>query len=127
MDAYLVTLSAKLDFRAVLRETKDLLGTSQRAIYKGLISKGVKMVAEEPTRGGSWDRGNVVPGLRAFHLEHAAGKSGAASHALYYALEHLADGSRQVVILRLLHEAMEPKLRLSRTSLHRPSTTAKPA
>ena len=120
MTAYLVTNAAKLDFKAVLKETKELFGPRQRVVYKRLISEGVKMVAEEPTRGGSWDRGGVVPGLRAFHLEHAAGKSGAASHMLYYAVERLANGSPRVVILRLLHERMEPRLHVARTNVPRP-------
>ena len=115
MNTYLVTDAAKQDFKAVLKETKDLFGPRQRAVYKSLISEGVKMVAEEPTRGGSWDRGVVVPGLRAFHLEHVAGRSGAASHMLYYAVEHRSDGSQRVVILRLLHESMEPRLHIART------------
>ncbi len=116
MSFYLVADAAKLDFKAVLKETKELFGTRQRAVYKRLISKSVTMIADEPARGGSWDRSGIVPGLRAFHLEHAAGRSGAASHALYYAVEHLADGSQRVVILRLLHEVMEPKLHIARTS-----------
>jgi len=114
--AYLVTDAAKLDFKAILKETREQFGPRQRAIYKRLISEGVKMVAEEPTRGGSWDRGAVVPGLRAFHLEHAAGKSGAASHMLYYAIERQANRSPRVIILRLLHESMEPRLHIARIS-----------
>ena len=72
------------------------------------------MVAEEPARGRSWDRGGVVPGLLAFHLEHVSGKSGAAAHVLYYAIERLANGAQRVVILRLLHEGMEPRLLIAR-------------
>lgn len=117
MTAYVVTDAAKLDFKAVLKETKDLFGTGQRAVYKRLISEAVKKIAEEPARGGSWDRGGVVPGLRAFHLEHAASRSGAAAHTLYYAVERLTDGSQRVVILRLLQESMEPRMHISRASM----------
>lgn len=117
MTAYRVTNAAKLDFRAVLKETKEQFGARQREIYRQLIAKGVKMVAAEPTRGGSWDRGGVVPGLRAFHLENAAGRRGAAAHTLYYAVERPPDGSACVVILRLLHENMEPRLHIARTSV----------
>ena len=116
MNAYLVTDAAKQDFKTVLKETKDRFGPRQREVYKRHISEGVKMVAEEPARGSSWDRGVVIPGLRAFHLEHAAGKSGAAAHVLYYAVEQLSDGTRRVVILRLLHESMEPRLHVARTN-----------
>lgn len=117
MTAYRVTDAAKQDFRAILKETRERFGTRQREIYRRLIAKGVKMIAAEPGRGGSWDRGIIVPGLRAFHLENAAGKCGAAAHTLYYAVERLPDGSPRVVVLRLLHESMEPKLHLARTSM----------
>lgn len=109
MTAYRVTEAAKQDFRAVLTETRDRFGPRQQQIYRRLIAKGVNMVAAEPRRGGSWDRGSVLPGLRAFHLENAAGKRGAAAHALYYVVETAVDGSARVVILRLLHESMEPR------------------
>ena len=122
MTAYLVTEAAKLDFKTVLKETNEMFGPRQRAIYKRLISEAVKMIAEQPMRGGSWDRGAVVPGLRAFHLEHAAGKSGAAAHMLYYAVERPASGQQRVVILRLLQESMEPRLHIARASAPSPSS-----
>lgn len=112
MVAYRVTDAAKMDFRMVLRETKERFGAQQRDIYKELIAKAVEMVAEDPDRGGSWDRGRIVAGLRAFHLEQAAGRRGAAAHTLYYAVERLGGEPRSVVILRLLHERMEPDRRI---------------
>lgn len=123
MTAYRVTNAAKLDFRTVLNETREQFGGRQREIYRRLIAKGIEMVAVEPARGGSWDRGGVVPGLRAFHLENAAGRRGAASHTLYYAVERSPAGSPRVVILRLLHESMEPGFHIARTSVSHPSST----
>ncbi len=117
MGAYRVTDAAKQDFRAILKETRERFGTHQRQIYKGLIATAVKMVAADPGRGGSWHRGGIVPGLRAFHLENAAGRRGAAAHTLYFAVEHPPGGSRRVVILRLLHEGMEPNLHIARTNV----------
>jgi len=125
--SHLVTNAAKLDIKAVLNETKEQFGARQRAVYKRLIAKAVKTVADEPKRGGSWDSGAIVPGLRAFHLEHAAGKRGAAAHTLYYAVEVLADASPRVVILRLLHETMEPQLHIARANVNRPSAKPKPS
>jgi toxin ParE1/3/4 len=76
------------------------------------------MVAKNPGRGGSLDRGIVVPivvpGLRAFHLETAAGRRGAAAHMLYYAVERPSSGASRVITLRLLHESMEPAWHFSR-------------
>ncbi|AIB14871.1 hypothetical protein ABAZ39_23555 (plasmid) [Azospirillum argentinense] len=112
MVAYRVTDAAKRDFAMVLRETRERFGAQQRDIYKALIAKAVEMVAANPARGGSWDRGRIVPGLRAFHLDHAAGRHGAAAHTLYYAMDQQAGEPPVVVILRLLHERMEPDRRI---------------
>ena len=120
MNAYRITNAAKQDFKTVLKATTEQFGTRQRQVYKELIAKGVTMVASEPRGVSSWDRGNVMPGLRAFHLERAADRRGAAAHTLYYAVEQLTDGSLQVVILRLLHESMEPILHIARASLAYP-------
>lgn len=47
MTAYRITNAAKLDFRTVLRETREQFGTGQREIYRRLIARGVKMVTAE--------------------------------------------------------------------------------
>lgn len=60
-----------------------------------------------------------MPGLRAFHPENAGGRSGAAGHMFYYAIERLAEGDQRVVILRRLHEGMEPRLQIARASMPR--------
>lgn len=114
MTDYRITHAAIQDFKATLKETQDQFGSRQREIYKKLIATAVKMVAADPGRGGSWDRGRVAPGLRAFHLEHAAGKRGAAAHTLHYAVERAPGGSSRVVILRLLHDTMEPAFHIAR-------------
>jgi toxin ParE1/3/4 len=112
VSAYRVTHAARRDFKAVLKETREQFGPQQQEVCRHLIAEAVRLVAAEPGRAGSWNRGVVVPGLRAFHLEHAARRRGAAAHILYYAVECLPDGASRVVILRLLHERMEPKRHL---------------
>jgi toxin ParE1/3/4 len=69
------------------------------------------MVALEPERPGSHARDELGAGIRSFHIELAARRRGAASHLLYYvrALMPEEDG---IVILRILHEAMEPRRHL---------------
>lgn len=114
MSRYRVTEAAKRDFRMVLRETSEQFGPHQREIAKSLIAKGVDMIAADPERGGSWDRAAILPGLRALHLEHAAGRRGAAAHVLYYIVAPAPDGKPCAIILRLLHESMEPGRHLAR-------------
>jgi toxin ParE1/3/4 len=115
--AYRVTEAAKQDFKAVLKDSLDRFGTHQRDSYKRLIAQAVTLVAADPLGGGSWDRGALFPGLRAFHLDHAAGRRAAAAHTLYYLVADGPDGSPQVVILRLLHESMEPRLHVARSGM----------
>lgn len=120
LPAHGVTEAAKQDFRLVLRDTRERSGERQREIYKTLIASAVDMVAAVPCLGGSWHRGGILPGLRAFHLEHAAGRRGTAAHILYYAVDPSPVGAGLVVILRLLHEGMEPRLHIARTGWDRP-------
>jgi toxin ParE1/3/4 len=124
--AYRITETAKADFAKVLRETREQFGAPQREVYRRLITQGVKMVAADPERGSSWDRGTILPGLRAFHLEHAAGRRGAAAHMLYYAVERGSDGAVRVIILRLLHESMEPRLHIARSPVGPPPQSTEP-
>ena len=97
-------------------ELKWVISTNHtgRSQPPGACTKAVTMAAADPARGGSWDRGHIVPGLRALHLETAAGRRGAASHMLYYIVDDPPGGPRCIIILRLLHERMEPDLRLAR-------------
>ena len=66
------------------------------------------MVAADPMRRGSRPRDDVAAGVRSFHIELAARRRGAAAHLLYYAQGQLDDGREGVIILRVLHERMDP-------------------
>jgi toxin ParE1/3/4 len=68
------------------------------------------MVAAHPERPGSRVRDELGKGVRSFHVELAARRRAAASHLIYYIRGTLDDGRQGVVILRILHEAMEPSL-----------------
>ncbi|PKR87423.1 type II toxin-antitoxin system RelE/ParE family toxin [Pleomorphomonas diazotrophica] len=98
-----------------------MFGTHQLAAYAAIIEKGIGMVGEEPERVGSIDRSSIAPDVRLFHLELAAGRRGAAAHCLYCTTGRLANGEAGVIILRVLHEGMEPRGKLLR-ALGRPPT-----
>ena len=80
----------------------------------GLIERGLELIAEDPDRAGSLDRFAVVSGVRLFHLDLAAGRRGAAAHGLYYMTGKLSNGETGVIVLRVLHEGMEPRGKLAR-------------
>ena len=122
MKAYRLSRAAEADIEQILRETKNKFGTQQKNIYRDIIKRALDMIGLEPDRLGSWDRSNVAPGVRAFHLELASGRLGSASHCVYYDAAILPDDRRCVNVFRILHESMEPKLHIVHTSEYRPAT-----
>jgi toxin ParE1/3/4 len=110
-----LTEPAALDIRDILRETLKSFGASQLAAYEGIIARGIDMIADDPERPGSVDRSELAPGVRFLHLELAAGRRGGAAHGLYYSTGRLSDGSIGTIILRVLHEHMEPRYRVVRS------------
>jgi toxin ParE1/3/4 len=111
---YELTGPAERDIRGILRDTIKMFGPLQAQVYSRIIERGIAMVAERPDRPGSLDRSEVAPGVRLLHLELAAGRRGAAAHHHYYMNGRLSDGSMGTIILRVLHEHMEPRYRIVR-------------
>jgi toxin ParE1/3/4 len=110
---YRLTEAADEDIEGILRASIRKFGPIQKDRYAELLEKAAKMVAEYPERPGSWDRHDLESGIRSFHVEHAAGRRGAAAHILYYLRGFLDDGSEGIVIARVLHERMEPALHIA--------------
>ncbi|KFB09676.1 type II toxin-antitoxin system RelE/ParE family toxin [Nitratireductor basaltis] len=105
---------AERDIRHILRSTIKLFGPKQVRAYAAVIERGIAMVAEEPERPVSAACDELVPGVRRLNLEHAAKRRGGASHCLYYIRGRLKDGSEGIIVVRVLHERMEPRHRLVR-------------
>lgn len=118
--SYELTLAAERDIRDILAATLTTFGTHQLATYSALIERGLELVGAEPERAGSLDRSAIAPGVRLFHLELAAGRRGAA-HCLYYTTGKLSSGEVGVIVLRVLHEGMEPRGKLL-GAMERPRT-----
>ncbi len=111
---YETTRTADQDIKDILTKTLRRFGTLQLDIYAEIIDKGMDMIGEDPERGGSLDRSEIALGVRMLHLELAAGRRGAASHCLYFTTGRLSNGAVGTLILRVLHEGMEPKHKVSR-------------
>nr|WP_295833495.1 type II toxin-antitoxin system RelE/ParE family toxin [uncultured Azospirillum sp.] len=110
-----LTGPAERDILDILRTTRTRFGTAQLHSYAALIDKAILMVAEDPGRPGMLPRPELGPDVRLFHLELAAGRRGAAAHCLYYTTGLLPDGTVGTIILRVLHEGMEPRHKVARS------------
>ena len=89
-----LTEAAAQDSVDILRETGRQFGRLQRRSYSDVIARAIRTVAEDPERPGSRQRDELATGARSFHIELAARRHGAASHALYYLRGQLAEGRK---------------------------------
>ncbi len=90
----------------------QMFGPQQVRAYARIIERGIELIAEDPDRPGSIARDELAPGIRLLHLEIAARKRGGAAHCLYYMKGRLSDDTIGVIVVRVLHERMEPRHRL---------------
>jgi toxin ParE1/3/4 len=110
-----LTEPAERDIRNILRDTMQMFGPRQVRIYAGIIDRGIELLAQDPERPGTIERSELAPGVRLFHLEIPSGRRGGAAHCLYYVRGRVSDGTMGVIILRVLHERMEPRYRIIRS------------
>jgi toxin ParE1/3/4 len=120
---FVLTASAERDIRTILQQTLTMFGPTQVAAYANIIRQGITLVTEDPYRAGSSDRGALAKGVRQFHLKLATPRGGGASHHLYYVTGRLQDGSEGIIIVRILHKRMDPRLRVARAAKGIPSST----
>lgn len=109
-----LTEAAAADVADILRQTTRRFGRLQRSAYARLIDRAIEMIADNPERPGSRQRDELGPGVRSFHVELAARRLGAAAHLLYYHLALLDHGHEAVMVLRVLHEGMDPARHIAR-------------
>jgi toxin ParE1/3/4 len=109
---YRLTGAAGADIAGILQESDRRFGPRQRLTYAALLERAAELIAEEPQRPGSRDRSILAAGLRSFHVEFAATRRGAAVHCIYYTEVGAKAVGARVVILRVLHERMDPALHL---------------
>ncbi len=100
--------AADRDVEGILSYTESRFGPRQRDRYAQLIDQAASMVAAGPARRGSRARDDLMPGLRSFTVELAARRRGAGAHVLYYLQIQSGRGENEVLILRVLHERMDP-------------------
>lgn len=111
---YRLSDAAALDASNILAETMHRFGPHQRRRYAQLIESAAAIVAEDPDRPASRSRDDIGPGVRSFHVELAVRRRGAAAHVLFYRRTRLLSGDSEVLILRILHERMDPSRHMIR-------------
>ena len=107
-----LTREAERDLAEIARYTVATFGADQAMRYAALVEHALALLGENPHRPASRGRDELRPGVRSLHLSRAAARRHAASHILYYHLAAGADGASDVIVLRVLHERMEPLKRL---------------
>lgn len=117
-----LTEPAERDIRDILRGTMQMFGPRQVQAYARIIQRGIDLICEDPSRPGSLERSEFATGLRFLHLEIAAGRRGGAAHCLYYMKGRLSDGTLGIIVIRVLHEHMEPRHRVTETLKSLPET-----
>ncbi|SJM27815.1 type II toxin-antitoxin system RelE/ParE family toxin [Mesorhizobium delmotii] len=108
-----LTEPAERDIRDILRNTMQMFAPQQVRAYARIIELGIELISEDPDRPGSIERAELAAGVRLLHLEIAAGRRGGAAHCLYYMKGRLSDDTIGVIVVRVLHERMEPRHRVT--------------
>ena len=90
-------------------------GAQARIRYRGLLTAALRRIAVDPVGLSSIDRGELLDGIRSFHIRHSRNESREVPviepvHVIFY--RKVEPGL--VEIVRVLHERMEPSRHLSK-------------
>lgn len=107
------TAHAKADVGRVLRRSAKEHGKRAADRYAGLLEAGFRAITSDPLGRLTRDCSRDMRGARSLHLRHvkivpAEERVKSPSHVLYYRIDH--DGS--VLLIRILHERMDPRIHL---------------
>lgn len=110
--SFRLTEAASDDIERILQDTLELFGPKQFQVYAQLIDAALNRIGRDPDGLGTFRRADIAPGVWSFRLDTVARRRGAASHSVYYLPP--AGEQADVVILRLLHDRMEPRRQIMR-------------
>ncbi len=111
-ESAILSAEAERDVERVLEETRSMFGLRQMDAYAAIIDRALSMIAQDPTRPGSTDRSALLPTLRSFPLSFATRRLRGAAHCIYYLPRRRISGRDRVVVVRVLHERMDPVARI---------------
>ena len=109
---YRLTRAAQADIRNLLVWSERHFGLAARQRYQLLLSTALRDVASDPCRAGSQSRPELGTDIRSWHLRlsrHHIPSPTEAVHSPRHTLLYVS-GTSPLVILRVVHDAMEPAL-----------------
>ena len=68
MPQYRISNAARADIVDILRLSQTQFGDQARQRYQALILAALQAIADTPYRIGSYERDELAPGLRSYHL-----------------------------------------------------------
>lgn len=110
MATYRLSGAARADIIEILRASRAQFGSAAQKRYRSLLLASFKTIASNPLGPLVRDRSDLSRGVHSFHIRHTRGKTDdqrvtMPSHLIFYRLE----GTETIVILRILHERMDPE------------------
>jgi toxin ParE1/3/4 len=92
-----LTPTARQDFRAILRYTREVWGERQRLIYGRRLDAAMDELTRYPNLGRTRD--DLPSGMHALPVER---------HVIYYRVE-----GQEITVIRILHERMDAPAHLA--------------
>lgn len=107
---YRLSEPAKTDIADVLRRSLSMHGSDARVRYRALLTAAMRRIAANPVLPASVDCGDMLAGLRSYHIRHSRDDSREASvghpvHVIFYR----AREAGVIEIVRVLHDRMLPR------------------
>ena len=115
MPQYRISNAARADIVDILRLSQAQFAEQAPQRYQSLIIAALQSIAGTTYRIGSYDRDELAPGLRSYHLiysrqqaTHPHGTVKSPRHIVFYRVAN----DDVIEVVRLLHDAMEVQLHL---------------
>ena len=113
MARFRLSRPAQMDIAGIFAQSAELWGAEAERRYAVTLATAMRQAAADPEGRVTRGRGELLPGLRSFHLRHARIDDPECrvrhpAHILYYR----AIGPQLIEIVRVLHERMEPGQRI---------------
>lgn len=119
MRTVILAPAAEEDLTSILAWSLERFGEQARQRYAALLSQAIADVATDPSRAGVHDGGDIIAGLRVYHVTHSrrtrigsAPRVATPRHFLLFRLRH----ETTLEVVRVLHDSMQLSRHLPRAT-----------